>query len=382
MIFLLTAFSTAKLGDLIGISSAPSPAGTRAITAVTVDPATGVPSKLVGLNASWGYFSDSSATADHANSLYYVMLAPSVATSVLVKIDVTKGAVVDQKTYDMPFGLLTYDYEKAELYASESNGFDGDCVYRIDPATLEATELACLPDGWVGFENGLAVDQAEEVVYLMAANMVNASIDHSTVFGIDRRSGKIVTEATHKYGLSVPEIVFSLYYDSDRLGAIVGMCSDVHACASTPGCKGYYLCSQDLTGPTVKVRPLGNPRIFGDGAPKGYKDAYPSINGIGTPTRSYYCGFALTPSEAAAAAGAAPAAWLYTIDLDDGSVRSTANRSFPTNLVDLAFVSAPPGAAAVPAPAIAAAAEPPRAEKRLRSRPRMGLDNRPILPSL
>ena len=74
--------------------------------------------------------------------------------------------------------------------------------------------------------------------------------------------------------------------------------------------------------------------------------------------------------------------WLYTVDLDDGSVRSTANRSFPTNLVDLAFVSAPPGAAAVPAPAIAAAAEPPRAEKRLRSRPRMGLDNRPFLPSL
>ena len=91
MIFLLTAFSTAKLGDLVGISSAPSPAGTRAITAVTVDPATGVPSKLVGLNASWGYFSDSSATADHANSLYYVMLAPSVATSVLVKIDVAKS---------------------------------------------------------------------------------------------------------------------------------------------------------------------------------------------------------------------------------------------------------------------------------------------------
>ena len=176
MIFLLTAFSTAKLGDLIGISSAPSPAGTRAITAVTVDPATGVPSKLVGLNASWGYFTDSSATADHANSLYYVMLAPSVATSVLVKIDVTKGAVIDQKEYDKPFGLLTYDYEKAELYASD--------------------------------------------------------------------------------------------------------------------------------------------------------------------------------------------------------------RSFPTNLVDLAYVSAPPGTAAVPATAIAAAEKPPRAEKRLRSRPRMGLDNRPILPSL
>ena len=121
---LLAAFSTAKLGDLVGISSAPSPAGTRAITAVTVDPATGVPSKLVGLNASWGYFSDSSATADHANSLYYVMLAPSVATSVLVKIDVTKGAVVDQKEYDMPFGLLTYAArgEEAALAAAHGAG--------------------------------------------------------------------------------------------------------------------------------------------------------------------------------------------------------------------------------------------------------------------
>ena len=51
-------------------------------------------------------------------------------------------------------------------------------------------------------------------------------------------------------------------------------------------------------------------------------------------------------------------------------------------VVDLAFVSAPPGTAAVPGTAIAAAEKPPRAEKRLRSRPRMGLDNRPTFPSL
>ena len=251
MIFLLAAFSTAKLGDLIGISSAPSPAGTRAITAVTVDPATGVPSKLVGLNASWGYFTDSSATADHANSLYYVMLAPSVATSVLVKIDVTKGAVVDQKEYDMPFGLLTYDYEKAELYASESNGFDGDCVYRIDPATLEATELARRLGGlreWAcrrpGGGGGL-LDGGEH------GERVDRPLDRLR----HRPAGKIVTEARTSTASRSPRS------SSPSTTTPIASRHRRHVLrrprlASTPGCKGTLVLARpdgaDREGETAR----------------------------------------------------------------------------------------------------------------------------------
>ena len=175
---------------------------------------------------------------DHA-TFYYVMRA--ICRHQAVKIDVTKGAVIDQKEYDKPFGLLTYDYEKAELYASESNGFDGDCVYRIDPATLEATELhAARRLG--GLREWAAVDQAEEVVYLMAANMVNASTTtrpSSASTGV----GKIVTWRRAR----LPWSSKSSSSTTLTFGAIVGMCSDVHARASTPAAR-YYLCSQDLTG--------------------------------------------------------------------------------------------------------------------------------------
>jgi hypothetical protein len=388
---------TSSGGALVGISSAPSPPGVRAISAVTVDPQTGEPTKLARLNASLGYFSDDSAAADDKHGLYYVALAVSLTQSVVSKIELATGDVLESQSFDLAFGLLTFDSTASQLYAvAAGDTSSGDCVYKID-ANLHAEKFACLPDPWLSMADGLAVDERAAVVYVLAANMVNFTVDYSTTFGIAAGSGKLVSQARHKYGTAVSEIVFSLFWDGQRQ-QVVGLCSGVKYTTGKPW-RGYYLCNQTLTGDTVVAAPIGDARIFGDGFPPGYTDAYPTVNGFGWSSRAYYCGFFLTPlppptpppsppwvpaddcsppcdkacsacckdppsgqdtglclgyparpitncsqvphgaaGRRSAAPTAPPAAWLLTIDTDSGDVRST-GKAFPEDLVDLAYVS-------------------------------------------
>ena len=140
------------------------------------------------------------------------------------------------------------------------------------------------------------------------------------------------------------------------------------------------MCIQDLTGDTVKTKAIGNPRIFGDGFPAGYHDAYPTVNGIGSPNRAYFCGFYLSPPPGSSLP---EEAWLLAIDLDSGSLRSSAKKGFPLGVVDLSFVDlsfspwTPNGTE--PAPVTMPVATPPNLNATARRNPRMGKTGFPDL---
>jgi hypothetical protein len=86
-------------GSLVGIASGRSPSGANTLTAVTVDPSTGAPTKLASLNASLGYFNDNTAAADDAHGVYYTALAISLSTSAIIKIDLARPSSPAQYEY-------------------------------------------------------------------------------------------------------------------------------------------------------------------------------------------------------------------------------------------------------------------------------------------
>jgi hypothetical protein len=197
-------------------------------------------------------------------------------------------------SYSLGFGLLSFDSSVQMLYGVAEGSHGSDCIFKIEPKTMRSSQLACLPANWIAFDNGLAVHEASQTVYLMTANVVNMTIDHSLTFGIDAATGKIVSQAAHLYGSGANEITFSLAYDSRRK-QVVGLCSGTKYTPGKPW-KGYYLCAYNLSGAAVKAEPIGDPHIFGDGPPPGHTQLpYPAVNGYGYPNRSYYCGFYFPP---------------------------------------------------------------------------------------
>jgi hypothetical protein len=347
------AIASDAAGTLVGVSSDPV-SGERALTLVSVDSATGKHRPLLALDPALGYFDDSAAATDDAQGTYFVALAGSTATSSVYAIDIATKTVLRNRTYAYRIASLAFDSVTRLLYAiapcaGSTLADSGDCAYTLEPDTLGATPLASLPGGWLAMADSMAVDERIGVLYVMTANMYNASVSWSTVWGIDVTSRQIVSAARHPYGQAANEIIFSLYFDpqhqNGRAGAALGAGRVVALCSGTkytPGKQwaGYYLAALDLTGDTVVATAIGAPAIFGGGWPAGYSDAYPAVQGFGSAARAFYCAFFLKPAVGGSRGlegGLGETAWLLDIDLDSGAVRSTA-KGFPLDLVDLQLV--------------------------------------------
>lgn len=225
-VLLLLPCLVAASGALIGISPAESVPGKRALSVVEIAIPTGIPTKLVSLNKLLGYNSDGTATADQKRGIYYVSVASSTASSVVYKIGIESATILGQQAYNTSIGMMSFSSKEDKLYAVAActAGSATDCLVRIDADTLQMTPFAPLPDNWVAFEDGLALDEETGILYCLAANMVNETIDHSLTFGIDTASGKIVSQAKHQYGPTAPEIVFSVFFDSVAR-RMIGLCS-------------------------------------------------------------------------------------------------------------------------------------------------------------
>jgi hypothetical protein len=65
----------------------------------------------------------------------------------------------------------------------------------MDPATFKVkSTLAVMPKGWLLLStHGFTHDSDQNIFYLWCANFLNATIDYSSIFGVDGNSGKIVS---------------------------------------------------------------------------------------------------------------------------------------------------------------------------------------------
>ena len=281
---------------------------------------------LGGGGSQDGYFMDSVTAVDAATNTYYVGLASSISAGQLLAVNATTGAVLRSS----PTGSATIEWMGLQFDPVESllYGVDGTddptTIYRIDTQTLEkVAAVGALPSQWIPLStHGQAFDYHHGIYYVMAANMYNATIGYSVVFGVDITSGKIVSQGKIPYG--GPQITFSLYFDgkTDRFLGIA---------QHNEKTSGYFIVEFDpVTATWVKpVAASGGGTIFGN------MNAYPSVNAFSSAPgiRSYIVEFSMM-------ATSPQITNLVTFDIDSGLV--TGNVHNWTHLfVDMAVVPAP-----------------------------------------
>ena len=228
----------ATSGGVLGISSATA-AGARALTLVSVEPASGAVAALLGLDASLGWFFDSDTAVDPETGTYFAALASSETTSVIYAIDAGISSSTSSRSSSSssspprilsntsaPFLISNLAFHGGKLFAVApcAKNANTDCVYTAVAAAMAANssgnnssnssikdlppssfeQWAALPSQWVAVTDGAALDERGAgrggVLYIYAVNMYNISVSWATVFGFDVSSGALVSQARHAFG--------------------------------------------------------------------------------------------------------------------------------------------------------------------------------------
>ena len=241
--------------------------------------ASGAGTPVVSLDSALGWYHSAAATHT-ADGTYYTSLAESETSSSVYAVSVATNTIKARLKAQPPFKslhVLLKDKLRPDLLigvAACNETTSGDCIFAAPLDLLQPFALlAQMPSGWLAVDTGAALktERGGGVLYVLSANMFNASIDYASLFGFELTgtTARLVSHPTREYG--GPIITFGLL-GSDNRQHIRAISQDNNKSAPA-----YYMVDLDAAAwsrvADSKVVLYANDRL-----PEGF-DAYPSVVG-------------------------------------------------------------------------------------------------------